>query len=205
MVIVPAGSTLVFRTVGGDSVDLLNLSDATVEQDCVLDVLVLSEIGATERGLVTVPTAAGLVEVPARLDREQGQLWVQTAHPVRPVQRRLAPRSGLVLPLRGAATLGASVNLLGSGPRVTFHGHTIDVAPGGLQARLVGDLGLRLPQELRTAYVELDPAGPHPVAVALTVVALRSDVLRAQFSFISLADWARLRERARDQSEADSE
>jgi hypothetical protein len=116
---------------------------------------------------------------------------------VRPLQRRLAPRSGLVLPLRGSAhsARDAGAGAEAAGRLITFHGHTVDVGAGGLQARLVGDVGLRLPQQLRDVFVELDPDGPDSLAVALRVVTFRSDVLRAQFSFISLADWIRLRAR----------
>jgi hypothetical protein len=201
MVVVPAGSILVLRTADGQSVDLLNLSEVRMSEEANLDVLVLSEIGDVETGTAELPTAAGLFQVPARLVREQGQLQVRPPATLHPVQRRRAPRAGLVLPLRGAAQIRRpNAGPEEAGELITFHGHTVDVAPGGIQARLISDLGLRLPQELQSVFVELDPGMAHSVAVGLTVVAFRSDVLRARFSFISLADWARLRERSRDPS-----
>lgn len=200
MVVVPAGSILALRTAEGRSVDLLNLSEVRVSQDATLDVLVLSELGGVDQGIAELPTDAGLFQVPARLLPDRGQLQVCPPAALHPVQRRQSPRSGLVLPLRGAAQVRrADGSLAEIGGLITFHGHTVDVAPGGLQARLVSDFGLRLPQELRSVFVELDPGSPQSVAVGLTVVAFRSDLLRARFSFISLADWARLRERSRDQ------
>jgi hypothetical protein len=199
MVVVPAGSILVLRTAEGQSVDLLNLSEVTVTQEATFDVLVLSEVGEVETGVAELPTAAGLFQVSARLLQQQGQLEVCPPVSLHPVQRRRAPRAGLVLPLRGAAQMSRPDGSEEPGGLITFHGHTVDIAPGGLQARLISDLGLRLPQELQSVFVELDPGNAQSVAVGLTVVAFRSDVLRARFSFISLADWARLRERSRDQ------
>jgi hypothetical protein len=200
MVVVPAGSILLLRTADGQTVDLLNLSAVPVSQEATFDVLALSEVGEIDSGTVELPTRAGVFQVPARLLQEHGQLQVRPPATLQPVQRRKAPRSGLVLPLRGAAQLrqpdGPGDDSAGL---ITFHGHTVDVAPGGLQARLVADLGLRLPQDLQSVFVELDPGNAQSVAVGLTVVAFRSDVLRARFSFISLADWARLRERSREQ------
>ena len=190
------------RTVDGRSIALFSMSDATVGQEGIVDVLSLPGLDghieeATERGMVELPTPDGLLYVPALLRREEGQLLIRSAEPIRPQQRRQAPRYGLAVPLRGAAILGPGESeLAGGGRSVTFHGHTIDVAAGGLQATLIGDRGMRLPQGLRGIYVELDPGQPQAVAVALTVVKFRSDLLRARFSFISLADWARLRERA---------
>jgi hypothetical protein len=200
MVVVPAGGILVLRTADGRGVDLLNLTEVRMSGEASFDVLALSEIGDVEAGTAELPTGAGLFQVPARLQRDGSQLQVCPPATLHPVQRRRSPRSGLVLPLRGAAQLrrrdGEPAEV---GGLITFHGHTVDVAPGGLQARLTADLGLRLPQELQSVFVELDPGTAHSVAVALTVVAFRSDLLRARFSFISLADWARLRERSRDQ------
>jgi hypothetical protein len=201
MVIVPAGSILVLRTVDGQTVELLTYAAADVDHEGGLDVLVLSDVqGEIERGMADVPTAAGLLHVPALLHTAEGRLEVHPAQPVQPLQRRLTPRAGLVLPLRGSAHLGEpGVGAAGAGLLVTFHGHTVDVGAGGLQARLIGDIGMRLPQQLRDVFVELDPGAPESLAVALRVVTFRSDVLRAQFSFIALADWIRLRERAQDQ------
>ncbi|HVQ92228.1 MAG TPA: PilZ domain-containing protein [Mycobacteriales bacterium] len=201
MVVVPAGSILQLRTGDLDSVELLNLVAVPITRDAVFDVLVLSEVGEVEEGIIELPTRAGLFRLPARLKREESQVVLTSGEPLDPLQRRRAPRSGLVLPLRGAAQIrGENGDLAEPGGLITFHGHTVDVAPGGLQARLVSDVGLRLPPNLQSIFVELDPGNPQSVAVGLTVVAFRSDVLRARFSFISLADWARLRERSRDQS-----
>jgi hypothetical protein len=199
VIIVPAGSILVLRTTSGQTVDLLNLAAATVSGDSTLDVLVMSDVDDVAPGTAELPTPDGLVRLPARLDRTAGELHLRTPEPIRPLQRRLAPRAGLQLPLRGAAQLNPlGAEPTGPGQLVTFHGHTIDVGAGGLQARLVADLGVRLPQQLRSVFVELDPDDPHSVAVGLQVVTFRSDVLRARFSFISLADWTRLRERSRE-------
>jgi hypothetical protein len=199
VITVPAGSILVLRTSSGSTVDLLNLTAAHVDAEHTLDVLVMSEAGDSATGTAELPTPDGLVRLPAKLDREQGELHLRLPSPVRPLQRRLAPRSGLVLPLRGAAQLSLpGAEATGPGQLVTFHGHTIDVGAGGLQAKLIADAGVRLPQHLRSVFVELDPDDPNSVAVGLHVVTFRSDVLRARFSFISLADWTRLRERTRD-------
>jgi hypothetical protein len=204
--IVPAGSILLLRTTDGHTVELLTSTDVdlTGEADPELNVLVGTEpggpVGEVEQGMADIPTEGGLLHVPALLRPAEGRLQLRpagAAEPARPLQRRLAPRSGLVLPLRGSAHSGRP----GSGPGgrlITFHGYTVDVGAGGLQARLVGDVGLRLPQQLRDVFVELDPEGPDSLAVGLRVVTFRSDVLRAQFSFISLADWIRLRARAED-------
>jgi hypothetical protein len=200
MVVVPAGSILLLQTAQGQRVDLLNLSEVVVTQEAVFDVLALTEVGELETGTVELPTRAGLFQVPARLLRDESKLEVSPPATLRPVQRRRAPRSGLVVPLRGAAQIRrAGAGEDEAAELITFHGHTVDVAPGGLQARLISDLGLRLPQDLQSVFVELDPGNPQSVAVGLTVVAFRSDVLRARFSFITLADWTRLRERSRDQ------
>lgn len=200
MVLVPAGGIMLLRTAEGDTVELLNLVAVEVTRDAIFEVLALSEVGEVEEGTVELPTSAGLFQLPARLLREESRLIVTGAAALEPTQRRRAPRSGLVLPLRGAAQIrSADGNQSEPGSLITFHGHTVDVAAGGLQARLVSDLGLRLPQDLQSVFVELDPGNSHSVAVGLTVVAFRSDVMRARFSFISLADWARLRERSRDQ------
>ena len=205
MVTVPAGSTLMLRTIDGRSIALFSMTAAVVGQEGILDVLTIPGLDErieepVERGMVELPTADGLLYVPALLQRDEGKLLIRSAEPMRPQQRRQAPRYGLAVPLRGAAILGpGEAELEGGGRSVTFHGHTIDVAAGGLQATLVGDRGVRLPQGLRGIYVELDPGEPQAVAVALTVVKFRSDLLRARFSFISLADWARLRERAEAQ------
>jgi hypothetical protein len=200
MVLVPAGSILLLRTAEGDTVELLNLVAVAISRDAIFEVLVLSEVGETEEGTVELPTSAGLFQLPARLLRDESKLIVSGASSLDPQQRRRAPRTGLVLPLRGAAQVrSGDGNLADPGGLITFHGHTVDVAPGGLQARLISDLGLRLPQNLQSVFVELDPGNSQSVAVGLTVVTFRSDVLRARFSFISLADWARLRERSRDQ------
>lgn len=202
--IVPAGSILLLRTPDGHTVELMTSADAELAAEGGLDVLVGTEpggpVGEVERGMADIPTEAGLLHVPALLRPAEGRLQlgpIAAAEPARPLQRRLAPRSGLVLPLRGSAHSGRS----GTGPAgrlITFHGYTVDVGAGGLQARLVGDVGLRLPQQLRDVFVELDPEGPDSLAVGLRVVTFRSDVLRAQFSFIALADWIRLRARAED-------
>jgi hypothetical protein len=187
---------------------LLTSADAELAgtAEPVLDVLVGTlpggAVGELEQGMADIPTQAGLLHVPALLRPAEGRLQVHPSGapaPPRPLQRRLAPRSGLVLPLRGSAHSGRSSGT-GDGGLITFHGHTVDVGAGGLSAQLVGDVGLRLPQQLRDVFVELDPEGPDSLAVGLRVVAFRSDVLRAQFSFISLADWLRLRARAEEPS-----
>lgn len=200
MTVVPLGTILVYKGDDGSRVELLTMSTVTVEPEFAVDVLVPPEAAAPERGTVEVPTASGLLFLPARLRREEARLRVRLPHSVQAIQRRLTPRYGLTIPLRGSATFGAAP---GGVPdvanRVTFHGHTVDVGAGGLQARLIADTGIRLPQRLHGIFVELDPGNPRSVAVVLTVVALRSDMLRAQFSFISMADWARLRERVRNQ------
>jgi len=198
--VVPAGSILVLWTADGQRVDLLNLSATTVDHDGALDVLVLAEVGERERGTVELPTEAGLLRIPALLEREPGRLLIHPPDAAQPLQRRLAPRSGLVLPLRGAAQTGAAAAGLPGAHLLTFHGNTVDVGPGGLRARVVGDGGERLPANLHSVFVELDPDNPQSVAVGLRVVTFRSDVLRAQFSFISLVDWTKLRDRARDQA-----
>ncbi|MBI1758644.1 MAG: hypothetical protein HYR62_05395 [Actinobacteria bacterium] len=201
MTVVPLGTILVFKGDDGSRIDLLSMSTVTVEPEFVVDVLVPPDAGKLERGTVEVPTAAGLLHLPARLHREDGRLHVRLPHSIQAIQRRLTPRYGLSLPLRGSATFGSSPGgVPDAANRITFQGYTVDVGAGGLQARLTGDVGIRLPQHLHGVFVELDPGDPHSVAVVLTVVTLRSDMLRAQFSFISMADWVRLRDRVRNQA-----
>jgi hypothetical protein len=201
MTVVPLGTILVFKGDDGSRIDLFSMATVTVEPEFVVDVLVPPDATNAGRGTVEVPTAAGLLHLPARLRRDDGQLQVRLPHAMQAIQRRLTPRYGLNVPLRGSATFGPSPGgVPDAANRITFHGYTVDVGAGGLQARLVGDVGVRLPQHLHGVFVELDPGDPHSVAVVLSVVTMRSDLLRAQFSFISMADWARLRDRVRNQA-----
>jgi hypothetical protein len=199
MTTVIAGSSLVLHTNDGSTHVLLSLAAEVVDGAHSFDVLVPADLAGVERGTVEMPTTDGPIWLPAWLDADLGRLHVTLPYSARPKERRLAPRAGLIVPLRGAARLRRpDAGPTDPGTKVWFDGHTVDVGPGGLQARVISRDGLRLPQYMRDVVVELDPDDQHQsVAAVLHVVSLRSDVLRAKFSFVSLTDWTRLQDRAR--------
>jgi hypothetical protein len=193
MVTVPSGSRLILTASDGRSLELLSLSDTPVADRSVLPVLALPGAFLVEMGSAELPTEEGLVQVQARLDRNEGLLELSVPRPPRPAQRRAHARGDMTLEIRGTATAGRKPE--GTGvtdalmPRVAFHGRTEDISTGGLRARLAMDTaGSQVPQHLREMYVELELGGARPAGTVLRVVSLRSDLLQAQFVFISPSD-----------------
>jgi hypothetical protein len=161
---------------------------------------------APVHGTVTIPTPEGLILANAVLDAAAGELTLFLPAEPHARQRRGAPRLPVGLPLRGSA-LPANLppGTRRASAQIRFHGVTMDLAPGGVSALLVVESpGLRLPSDITDVFVEIAPDGPRAIVASLNGVALRSDVLRAEFAFLPLLDWLYLSAQAEQAAERQS-
>ena len=205
MAIPLAAGTQLILTGPVQAVELLTLTDGEVGDGEQLSVLVMGSDNPPQRGMISIPTAYGVMRTIATLDLDRGLVTLRMSKIPPAWQRRDAHRMPLVLKLRG--TTVALPALAGAGAPastapVRFNGTTVDISPGGLSATLsVESDALRLPPGVRDMFVEIDPQGARPVAATLRVVDVRSDRLRGEFEYLAPSDWMYLAKLAKKSGE----